>query len=71
MWTSLASYILRYRLPILIVLVGLTVFMGWKAQDVRMSYKFGGLLPENDPTSIAYQDFLENFSEDGNVIVLG
>lgn len=71
MWTSLASYILRYRLPILLVLAVITVFMGWKAQDVRMSYKFGGLLPKDDPTSVAYLDFLENFSEDGNVIVIG
>ncbi|MDG1261569.1 MAG: MMPL family transporter [Flavobacteriales bacterium] len=71
MWTSLASYILRYRLPILIILVVITAFMGWKAQDVRMSYKFGGLLPKDDPTSLAYADFIENFSEDGNVIVIG
>lgn len=71
MWISLASFIIRYRLPFLIVLLGITVFFGWQAQNVRMSYKFGGLLPEDDTTYIAYLDFLENFSEDGNVIVIG
>ncbi|MCH2199065.1 MAG: MMPL family transporter [Flavobacteriales bacterium] len=71
MWTSLATFILRYRLPILIGMLAMTVFMGWQAQNVRMSYKFGGLLPEDDPTNLAYLDFLENFSEDGNVIVVG
>lgn len=71
MWTFLSSVILRYRLPIIIVMLGITAFMGWNAQNVRMSYKFGGLLPGDDPTNLAYLDFLQNFSEDGNVIVIG
>lgn len=71
MWTRIATFILRYRLPILMVLVAVTAVMAWQAQGVRMSYKFGGLLPSDDPTNIAYLDFLENFSEDGNIIVLG
>ena len=71
MWNNLASVILRYRLPILVVLLVLTAFMGWQAQGVRMSYKFGGLLPADDSTYLDYVDFLENFSEDGNVIVIG
>ncbi|MFM1933079.1 MAG: Membrane transport protein mmpL8, partial [Bacteroidota bacterium] len=71
MWTTIASFVLRNRLPILILVGLLTIFMGWKAKDVRMSYKFGGLLPENDSTYIDYKHFLESFSEDGNVIVVG
>lgn len=71
MWNNLASIILRYRLPSLAVLLLLTGFMGWQAQDVRMSYKFGGLLPLDDSTYLDYIDFLENFAEDGNVIVVG
>jgi predicted RND superfamily exporter protein len=49
----------------------MTFFMGYNARDVRMSYKFGGLLPDDDPTNLAYLDFLDNFAEDGNVIVIG
>lgn len=71
MWNTLASVILRYRLPVLLALMAVTVFMGWNAQNVRMSYKFGGLLPDDDPTYVAYIDFLENFAEDGNVILIG
>lgn len=71
MWNTLASVILRYRLPVLLALMAATIFMGWHAQNVRMSYKFGGLLPDDDPTYLAYIDFLENFAEDGNVIVIG
>ena len=49
----------------------ITVFMGCMARDVEMSFKFGGLLPKTDSACIDYQNFLSEFSEDGNVIVLG
>ncbi|HPF66823.1 MAG TPA: MMPL family transporter, partial [Flavobacteriales bacterium] len=49
----------------------ITVFMGYMARDVEMSFKFGGLLPKTDSAYIDYQNFLSEFSEDGNVIVLG
>ncbi len=39
--------------------------------EVKMRYKFGGLLPKSDTTYVQYQKFLEEFSEDGNILVLG
>ena len=71
MWGRIATFILRRRIPILILLAIATTFMGYHAQNVKMSYKFAGLLPEDDSTQIAYERFLEQFSEDGNVMVLG
>ncbi|MCB0793197.1 MAG: MMPL family transporter [Flavobacteriales bacterium] len=71
MWEWLASRILRNRVAILIALGFITLFMGWMARQVQPSYKHGGLLPKNDSAYIEYQRFLEQFSEDGNVIVLG
>jgi predicted RND superfamily exporter protein len=53
------------------VLAAVTVFMAIQASQVKMSYKFGGLLPENDSTHIKYQEFTREFSEDGNVIIVG
>ena len=71
MWTWIASRVLRNRNGILVVLAVITVFMGFMARKVEMSYKFGGLLPKDDSTYIQYEDFLARFSEDGNVMVLG
>ncbi|MCB0792465.1 MAG: MMPL family transporter, partial [Flavobacteriales bacterium] len=71
MWEWLASRVLRNRTGILIALGTITLFMGWKAREVRTSFKHGGLLPKNDSAYIVYQQFLQKFSEDGNVIVLG
>jgi predicted RND superfamily exporter protein len=71
MWTSISALILRNRITFLVTLAVITVFMAYQSQNVKMRYKFGGLLPETDSTYINYQKFLSEFSEDGNVVVLG
>ncbi len=71
MWEKTASFILRYRIALLALILGLTVFMGYQAQFVTMTYKFGGILPDDDSTQIEYDRFTEKFAEDGNVLVLG
>jgi predicted RND superfamily exporter protein len=71
MWAWLSSRILRNRIGILVVLGVLTAFFGYHATRVKVSYRFGGLLPKNDSAYVQYERLLERFSEDGNVIVLG
>lgn len=71
MWTWLSSKILRNRTGILLVLAILTAFFAYEATTVEFSYKFGGLLPKEDSAYVHYEELLEKFSEDGNVIVLG
>jgi predicted RND superfamily exporter protein len=70
MWAWLSSRILRNRNGILVVLGLITLFMGWNMSRVRMSYRYGGLLPKNDSAYVQYERLLSRFSEDGNVIVL-
>ncbi|MGB0165890.1 MAG: efflux RND transporter permease subunit [Luteibaculum sp.] len=67
----ISGLILRNRPGIIVVLALLTAFMLYMSQKVELSYKFGGILPKTDSTSIVYQKFLEEFSEDGNIMVLG
>ncbi len=71
MWGRIGATILRQRLPIAILLVLLAVFMGYHSRQVRMSYKFGGILPKDDSTYVEYQKFINQFSEDGNVLAIG
>ena len=71
MWSNIAGIILRNRIVFLSVLALITVFMAFQSQHVKMKYKFGGLLPKSDTTYLNYQKFLNEFSEDGNVLVLG
>lgn len=71
MWQKVAGFILRYRIPLLIFILITTVFMGYESQFVTMSYKFGGILPEDDSTQVEYERFTKRFAEDGNILVLG
>lgn len=71
MWAWISSRILRNRPGILVVLGLITVFLGYHARSVQVSYKFGNLLPKRDSAWIHYEELHARFSEDGNVIVLG
>jgi len=71
MWGKIAGFILRNRILLGTILILLTAWMGWEARNVRMSYQFSGLLPHDDSTYIAYENFTKQFSEDGNVLVFG
>ena len=71
MWAKIAAFILRNRILLGVLTIAITVFMGWEARNVRMSYKFSGVLPQDDPTFVEYQAFTKQFSEDGNVMVVG
>ena len=71
MWSRLATFILRGRLPILIVLALVTAGMATRIDELGIRYKFGGLLPEDDPALVAYNSFLDEFGEEGNVVALG
>lgn len=71
MWNLLVRIILRYRLTNLIVVLLITVFMGWQATKVQLSYEMARMLPESDSTSIAYEEFKDLFGEDGSVMFIG
>ena len=70
MWIYIVRHILRNRLGNLIAIMLLTVFMGYKASQVKMSYDFGSLLPASDTASIIYNDFKQRFGKDGTVMVI-
>ncbi len=71
MWAWLANRVLRNRIAILIAVAACTALLGYKATQVQMNYKHGGLLPKTDSAYVEYERFLRTFSEDGNVMVVG
>lgn len=70
MWIYLVRHILRYRLINLIVILLLTVFMGYQALKVQMSYEFTSLLPQSDTAHIVYENFKNRFGKDGSVLFI-
>ena len=71
MWAKISRFILRNKLFLLLALLVATIFMANKAKDVLYSYEFMPLLPADDPVYVEYQDFLNYFGEEGNVMVVG
>jgi predicted RND superfamily exporter protein len=70
MWDKVAALIIRFRLP-LIILIGLvTVAMGYYASKVEMSYDLARTVPADDPEMIFLQQFKKQFGEDANIIGL-
>ncbi len=69
-WNALAGIILRNRAVIFIIIVGITVFLGFQWQNMRFSYTEANLLPDDHEVNIQYQEFLDKFGEEGNLIVM-
>lgn len=70
MWAFFSRLILRNRITILVVLALCTVFMGYNAQFTEITYEFPKLLPDDDSTLIAQNEFNETFGEEGNILIL-
>jgi predicted RND superfamily exporter protein len=71
MWERIALFVLRFRVPLLILVLAVTAFMGWQASKVQLSYEFTRAIPTDNPKYQAYQDFRQQFGEDGNLLVIG
>jgi hypothetical protein len=71
MWVRIASWLLRRRIAVLVVLGVLTAFFTWQGFQVGLSYEFGKHIPASDPDYQAYARFKEKFGEDGNIVVVG
>jgi predicted RND superfamily exporter protein len=71
MWLKISGFILRNRTLILVLLALCTGYLAYRSPEVQLSYKFGGILPQSDTTYQEYLKFTEEFSEDGNILVIG
>jgi predicted RND superfamily exporter protein len=64
--------VLLKRWPVFIAtLLMITVFMGYRASQIQLSYDFARVLPANDSTYMEYANFKQMFGEDGNIMVIG
>ena len=49
MWNSIADFVIEYRLGLIVLIALITVFMGYHASRVEMSYDFARTVPLDDP----------------------
>ena len=70
-WEWIARIILKNRMTILCVIFSLTVFLGLQWKNLSMTFTEANLLPQKHIVNQQYQDFLNKFGEEGNLIVIG
>lgn len=71
MWIKLSRLILKNRILFLSVLAVITIFLAYHARKVEMSYEYASLLPKKDQAYKDYQNFVEIFGQEGNLIIVG
>lgn len=71
MWATLGRFILRQRFLLAAILLLLTLFLGYHASRVELSYEFTRAIPTDNPKYQVYQSFRKKFGEDGNLMVVG
>ncbi|MEN9323788.1 MAG: hypothetical protein RL699_1568 [Bacteroidota bacterium] len=70
-WEKLARIILKNRIAILVIIAALTLFLGLQWKNLAMTYTEANLLPKDHPANQQYEEFLDTFGEEGNLIVIG
>ncbi|MDP9040620.1 MAG: MMPL family transporter [Bacteroidota bacterium] len=71
MWERIAVFVLKYRLMLLIILMGVFICMCFQASKVELSYEYTRAIPTDNAKYKAYQEFLKKFGDDGNLLVIG
>lgn len=71
MWKSLARFVLKNKVLLLILLTISTAVMGYYASQIKLSYEFARAIPTDNPKYKDYQDFKSTFGDDGNTMVIG
>ncbi len=71
MWHHLAVFVLRYKIPLLVLLLAGTAFMGYQTTKLEISYEFSKAIPTDNPRYQEYLGFKSQFGEDGNILVMG
>jgi predicted RND superfamily exporter protein len=71
MWQRLGNFVIKFRLPLLIVLFAATGLMGFFASKVKLSYDFARAIPTDNPKYKDFVAFKQKFGDDGNTLVIG
>ncbi len=70
-WDVIARLILRNKIGILVIIAIITFLFSTQWDNMRFTYTEANLLPDDHEVNITYNNFLNTFGEEGNLIVLG
>ncbi|WP_299062868.1 efflux RND transporter permease subunit [uncultured Polaribacter sp.] len=70
-WTKVAGIILRNRYLVLLGIAIITGLLASQMKYMKFSYSEANLLPEDHEANLQYNQFLDIFGEEGNLVILG
>jgi predicted RND superfamily exporter protein len=70
-WKKLADIILKNRVLVLAIIAVSSIFMGYQASKVRITFNGGKVLPVTDSAYIRYIEFKKIFGQDASTMVIG
>ncbi|WP_372753626.1 RND family transporter [Mariniflexile sp.] len=70
-WDVIARLILRNKIGILVSILIITVLFSTQWKNMRFSNTEANLLPDDNEVNITYNNFLDTFGEEGNLIIIG
>lgn len=70
-WNGIARLILRNREVVLGLVILVTVFMVFQWRHIEFTHTEANLLPDDHPVNEEYNEFVDRFGEEGNLIILG
>jgi predicted RND superfamily exporter protein len=70
-WDVIARLILRNKIGILVIIAIITFLFSTQWGNMRFTYTEANLLPDDHEVNITYNNFLNKFGEEGNLIVIG
>ncbi len=69
-WNVVSRVILKGRIFVLLVLVAATLFLSTQWKYTHFSHTEANILPKDHPINVQYDNFLQLFGEEGNLILL-
>ena len=69
-WEKFARLILRNRILFLILILVNTIFLSTQWKNIRFSYSEANLMPKDHPFNVAYDNFVDVFGEEGNLLII-
>lgn len=70
-WDIIARLILRNKIIILVSIVIVTFLFAQQWDNMRFSNSEANMLPDNHEVNVTYNNFLQKFGEEGNLIIIG
>lgn len=70
-WEIIARIVLRNKIAIITGIAIFTIFLAFQWKNIHFTYTEANLLPDDHQVNLEYNQFLNEFGEEGNVIVIG